>query len=388
TGQEDIVVGTSSAGRNRVEIERLIGFFINTLVLRSDLSGNRTFRELLARVREVALQAYAHQDLPFERLVEQLQPERNLAYAPFTQVMFGLQNYPNPALEMSGLTVSPLDVYSETAKVDLTLQIKDESQGLQCLFEYNTDLFDETTVTRMMSHFQTLLQGIVADAARPIGRLPLLTQAERHRLVVQWNDTKKEYPKEKRIHELFEEQVERSPDEPAVVYEERQFTYRELNSRANRLAHYLKKRGVGTEVRVAIYMERSSEMVVALLAALKAGGAYVPLDPEYPRERLEFILEDAHPAVLLTEQALAERLPDHKATAVYVDRDREAINQESNVNPAGGRIADSLAYVIYTSGSTGKPKGIAVQERQLLNYCADIIRQLNPGPGCSFAMVQ
>ena len=293
TGQTDICVGTPVANRNRSEIEGLIGFFVNTLVLRTDVSGNPTFEDILYLVREVALGAYAHQDLPFEQLVEQLQPVRSLSYTPLFQVMFALQNAPMPSLELPNLTLNPLATESATAKFDLTLSVESTEQGLVGSWEYNTDLFDAATITRMAGHFQTLLEGIVANPEQRLLDLPLLSAAERHQLLVEWNDTKADYRLDVCIHQLFEAQVERTPDAIAVVFEDQQLTYRELNSKANQLAHHLQTLGVGPEVLVSICVERSLEMVVGLLGILKAGGAYVPLDPAYPPERLAFMLEDA-----------------------------------------------------------------------------------------------
>jgi len=380
TGQEDIVVGSPIAGRTRPETEGLIGFFVNTLVLRSDLSGNPTFRQLLGRVREVALGAYTHQDLPFEKLVEELQPERNLSHTPLFQVMFALQNVPRKPLELPGLTLSPMQLGIDTAKFDLTLAMVEQDRELSCLFEYNTDLFDAATITRMGGHFKTLLEGIVANPGRRLSELPILTDAERRQLLVEWNDTKRDYPKDQRIHELFEAQVERSPEAVAVVFEDKQLTYRELNCRANQLARYLKRLGVGPEVLVGICVERSLEMVVGLLGILKAGGAYLPLDPEYPKERLAFMLKDAQVPVLLTQQQQLGRLPQHEAQVVCLDADGEAIGQESRQNPVSHVTADNLAYVIYTSGSTGTPKGVPISHRSLALHCADIKRHYELSP--------
>ena len=251
TGQEDIVVGSPIANRNRTEIEGLIGFFVNTLVLRTRLSGDPTFKELLAGVKETTLGAYAHQDLPFEKLVEELNPERNLSHSPLFQVMFALQNAPRAALEFERLSVSPMRVGGETAKFDLTVSMSEQEDGILSSFEYATDLFDEATIVRMMGHFRVLLEGIVTNPERRISELPILTETERHQLLIEWNDTKREYPKDKCIHELFEEQVEKSPDAIAVVFEEEQLSYRELNERANQVAHYLIKKGVGPDMLVA-----------------------------------------------------------------------------------------------------------------------------------------
>jgi amino acid adenylation domain-containing protein len=368
TGQDDIVVGTPVANRNRQEIERLIGFFVNTLVLRTDLSDNPTFEQLLNRVREVALQAYAHQDLPFEQLVKALHPTRDLSYTPLFQVMFGLDDALVPTVELPKLTVSSYPVEIGTAKFDLTLSMENTASGLIGEWEYNTDLFDEETIARMAGHFQTLLEGIVANPIQSISELPLLTETERHQLLVEWNNTEAEYPFDKCIHQLFEAQVERSPDAVAVVFKGEQLTYQELNAKANQLAHYLRSLGVKPEVLVGICVERSLEMVIGLLGILKAGGAYVPLDPAYPSERLAFMLEDSAVPVLLTQQRLVDRLPQHKAQLVYLDTQWEAIAQYSEENIACDVESENLAYVIYTSGSTGKPKGVTIQHQSLVNY--------------------
>ena len=389
SGQRDVAVGVPIAGRSRYEFEGLIGFFVNTLVLRTDLSGNPTFRELLNRVREVALGAYDHQDLPFEKLVEELQPERDLSRNPLFQVLFQLRNLPQQTLRLSDGHTEDFPFERNIAKFDLTLDITEAAGELRCIFDYNTDLFEASTVTRMQEHFKTLLESIVAQPDCAISELPLLTTTEQHQLLVSWNDTGEEHAKDTCIHYLFEEQAERTPEAVAVVFEDQRLTYRELNSRANQLAHYLKKRhGVGPEVLVALCVERSLEMFVALVGVLKAGGAYVPLDPEYPKERLEFMLEDSQTPILLTQQRFAERMRKYKARVICLDSDWEIIGRESEQNPVGRLITNSLAYVIYTSGSTGRPKGVAVEHKQLVNYSSSILRQLNPAPGSSFAMVQ
>ncbi len=362
TGQEDIVVGSPITNRTRSEIEGLIGFFVNTLILRIDLSGNPTFRELMDRVRKVALGAYEHQDVPFEKLVEELNPSRNLSHTPLFQVMFVLQNFPNSTLEMPGLTMDFIEVKSGTAKFDLTLSME-SADLLTASLDYNTDLFEDATISRMLGHFRTLLQGITANPEQRLSDLPILTEAERHQLLVERNNAKSDYPKDKCIHELFEAQVERSPDAVAVVFEDKKLTYRELNDRANQLAHHLRELGVRPEVLVGLCMERSLEMIVALLGILKAGGAYVPLDPTYPKERMAFMLKDIQAPVLLTQQQLIESLPEHGARVVCLDRDWKIIARKKKDNLVSTITADNLAYVIYTSGSTGKPKGVSVIHR-------------------------
>ncbi|MFN6464051.1 MAG: non-ribosomal peptide synthetase [Nostoc sp. DedVER02] len=368
TGTEDILVGSPIANRDRSEIEGLIGFFLNTLVMRTNLAGNPSFSELLGRVREMAMDAYSHQNLPFEMLVEALQPERDLSHTPLFQVMFVLQNAPiSQQLELTGLTVSPLVVKSTTTKFDLTLGMENTATGLVGTWEYNTDLFDASTIERMTGHFVTLLEGIIANPEERISQLPLLTEFEQHQLLVEWTDTQVDYPQDLCIHQLFEEQVQRTPDAVAVVFEDQQLTYQQLNSRANQLAHYLKSLGVSADMLVGICVERSIEMVVGLLGILKAGGAYLPLDPEYPTERLHFMLEDAQVSVLLTQQKLLDRLSQHQAKLVCLDTDWQLISQLSQDNLITETQATNLAYVIYTSGSTGQPKGVLIAHQGLLN---------------------
>ena len=388
TGQDDIAVGSPIAGRTRAEFEGLIGLFINTLVLRDDLSGDPKFKELMGRVRDATLAAYQHQELPFEKLVEGLRPERDPSRSPLFQVMFVLQNMPRTSLELPGLTVTPLEGDSGTAKFDLTLSMAEAAGSLRATLEYNTDLFDHGTIERMIGHFQTLLEGIVANPDQRLSELPILTEAERHQLLVEWNDTKRDYPKDKCIHELFEEQAERSPDAAAAVFEDTQLTYRELNRRANQLARYLQRFGVGPETLVGLYVKRSLEMVVGLLGILKAGGAYVPLDASYPTKRLAFMLQDAHIVVLLTQRRLVEGLSKDGVHTICLDTDWQAIARESDANPVSCAKGDNLAYVIYTSGSTGTPKGVLVEHRQILNYVKGVSDRLNLELGASFAMVQ
>ncbi len=370
TGVADILVGSPIANRDRSEIEGLIGFFVNTLVMRTNLSGDPSFCELLGRVREMAMDAYSHQDLPFEMLVEALQPERDLSHTPLFQVAFVLQNAPISQLELTGLTVSPLVVEGTTSRFDLTLSMQNTATGLVGLWEYNTDLFDGSTIERMTGHFMTLLEGIIANPEERISQLPLLTQVEQHQLLVEWNDTQVDYSQDQCIHQLFEEQVERTPDAVAVVYENQHITYRELNAKANQLAHYLQTLGVGPDVLVGLCVERSLETIVGILGILKVGGAYVPLDPDYPTERLQFILEDAQLSGLLTQQQLVKSLPKHQARVICLDTDWEKISQECESNPSYTTTSDNLAYVIYTSGSTGKPKGVLVNHSNVVRLFA------------------
>ena len=290
-------------------------------------------------------------------------------------------------LELAGLTLTDLEVDSGTAKFDLTLNLTETELGLHGYLEYNTDLFDAATIDRMLGHFQTLLEGVVDNPDQPLSVLPLLTAGERRQLLVEWNDTQADYPQDRCIHQLFEAQVERTPDAVAVVFEDDQLTYRELNRRANQLGHYLRTLGVGPEVLVGICVERSLDMVVGLLGVLKAGGAYVPLDPAYPKERLAFMLEDTHASVLLAQQRLLECLPKHNAKNLGLDCDWEIIAQESKENPDSRVTAKNLAYVIYTSGSEGSPKGVAQEHQQLLNYLNGILERLELPANASFATV-
>ncbi|NJO96593.1 MAG: amino acid adenylation domain-containing protein [Pleurocapsa sp. CRU_1_2] len=367
SGQTDIVIGSPIANRNRSEIESLIGFFVNTLVLRSNLADNPSIQELLAQVRETTLKAYEHQDVPFEKLVEVLQPQRSLSHSPLFQVMFVLQNTPMEEMELAGVTLTQLERKSTVAQFDLTLSVTETEAGLEGFWEYNTDLFEGSTIERMSKHFQTLLEAIANNPQQRVSELPLLTQPERHQLLVEWNETERNYPKDKCLHQLFEEQVEKTPDAVAVVFEEQQLTYRELNNRANQLAHYLKSLGVKPETLVGICIERSVEMVVGLLGILKAGGAYVPLDPHYPQERLSYMLADSRVEVLLSQSSLLPSLPEHQAKVVCLDTDWSLIEPYSLNNLEVEVSQKNLAYVIYTSGSTGKPKGVMNAHQGIVN---------------------
>jgi amino acid adenylation domain-containing protein len=364
---EDILVGTPVANRIRMETEPLIGCFINTLVLRTDLSGNPRFRELLARVRKVTLEAQVHQELPFEQVVRELQPDRALSHNPLFQVLFVFQESTLQALELPDITVKFMLADSGIAKFDLTVLVEDSEQGLTGAIEYNTDLFRADTITRMLEHFRTLLTSIAANPDKRLSELQVLTDAEQHQLLVEWNDTKTDYSQDKCIHQLFEAQVERTPDTVAVVFEDQQLTYRELNQRANQLAHHLQQLGVKPDVLVGICVERSLDMVVGLLGILKAGGAYVPLDPAYPKERLAFMLEDAQVLVLVTQQRLVEMLPPYQAKVICLDKDWDAIAVHHQSNPSSEVTTDNLVYVIYTSGSTGTPKGAMNTHQGLCN---------------------
>ena len=371
TASEDIVVGTVIAGRNLTETESLIGFFVNNLVLRGDLSGDPSFRTLLGRTRETVLGAYAHQDLPFEKLVEVLRPERDASHSPIFQVMFVLQNAPGQAAQLPGLEVTPILLPEyRISKFDLTLSTKVVEGHLRTAIEYNTDLFDAGTIERMLGHYGTILEGIAASIDRPLSDLPLLTNVERQRILVDWNRPEAAYPKDRRLHELIEAQVKRTPEAAAAAFGGQQLTYGELDARSNQLARHLQRLGVGPGKAVGVCVERSLEMVVELLGILKAGGACVPLDPEYPKERLAFMLEDTAASVLLTQADLAETLPG-TARVIRLDADWPAVATESDATTGNAASAEDPAYIIYTSGSTGRPKGVVVGHGPLAEHCLE-----------------
>ncbi|HXO21370.1 MAG TPA: amino acid adenylation domain-containing protein, partial [Thermoanaerobaculia bacterium] len=373
----DVVVGTPIANRTRAETEGLIGFFVNTLALRADLSGDPGFGALLARTKELTLAAYAHQDLPFEKLVEELKPERALSYSPLVQVMLILQNAPLPAPPAGELELSLFEVAGEGAKFDLTLALIESGEtggGMRGQVEYNRDLFDAATPLRLLGHFEALLRQAAADPARPLAEIDLLGAAERRQTLGEWNDTASDFPRDKTIHQLFAAQARATPAATALVCGDLSLTYRQLDARANRLARHLASLGVGPEVRVGLCLNRSLEAVVAILGILKAGGAYVPLDPAYPRDRLAFMLEDAAAPVVVTVASQVATLPDLAARGVRVvvlDREAEAIGREIARAPASGAAAANLAYVMYTSGSTGTPKGVAVTHRAVVRLVKD-----------------
>jgi amino acid adenylation domain-containing protein len=367
TGQEDVVVGTPIANRNRVEVENLIGFFVNTLVLRTRLASDLTFAQLLGRVREVTLGAFAHQDVPFEKLVEELQPERDTSRTPLFQVMFSLQNAPMPSRQLGDVVMRLTDDESRSAQFDLTIDLMERDDAILCALEFNTDLFDHATAERMLGHYLRLLEEVAADPYRPLLGLPVLTEREREQLLVTWNNTARDYPRDKCIHELFEEQAETRGGGVALTLDGEQVTYADLNRRANQLAHYLRARGAGPEARVGLLLERSAGMAVALLGVLKAGGAYVAFDPLYPPERLRQMMEDAGVSLLVSTRRLSDKLPGHSARVVLLDDEWPRIAEESVENPARITNADNLAYLVYTSGTTGRPKGILIQHRSLVN---------------------
>ena len=366
-GQDQVIVGTPIANRNRIDIENLIGFFVNTLVLRTDVSENPRFHKFLKQIREVTLGAFAHQDVPFEKLVEELKSERDMSRTPLFQVMFSLQNSPMPELKLGEVTMTLLQDDSTTAPFDLTLDITERAHALDCLLEYSTELFDRSTAQRILNHFTNLLESIVANPHQRLRELPLLNAAEREQILVDWNNTASAHDCNTTVHQLFEAQAVSTPNAVAVVFGDQPVTYGELNKRANRLAHYLKELGVGPETRVGILLERSVEMPVALLAILKAGGAYVAFDPTYPPERLRYMFEDSGVALLLTEQRVMANQPDLGVRSILLDAEADSIAQREAQNVKRDTDSRNIVYLVYTSGSTGRPKGILIEHRSLVN---------------------
>ena len=374
-GQEEIVIGSPIANRNHTEIEELIGFFANMLVLRTDFSHNPTFRELLQRVREVALAAYEHQDIPFEKLVEELQPERDLSRTPLFQIVFALQNAPMPPFKLPNLTLNSLPIDKGTAAYDLNVAMWRNEQTLHGRIEYNTDLFEDETITRFANHFQHLLQAVVANPNIPVANLAILSPAEEAQLAA-WNSTQADYPHTYCLHHLFERQVEETPQATAVTSAGKTLTYAELNHHANQLAHYLQQLGVGPETLVGLCVERSPEMLVGLLGILKAGGAYLPLDPAFPMDRLTYMVEDVQLSIILTQQTLIdqEQVAFSNCQLIPLDTHQEIANYATD-NPTSPVTPDHLAYTIYTSGSTGRPKGVQIVHRTVVNFLHDMRQQ-------------
>ncbi|MEM8530663.1 MAG: amino acid adenylation domain-containing protein [Chloroflexota bacterium] len=396
THQTDILVGSPSSGRHRAEIADVVGYFVNPIVLRANLSGNPTFTQFLEQVQHTVLQALAHQDFPLPLLVERLRPERHASHSPLFQVMFVLQKAhlldaqgltpfvlreAGAQMELGGLLIESVALRQRVAQFDLVLTMTEMDDGFGASFEYNTDLFDPTTIERMAGHFKSLIEGIVYNPAQSINDISLLTQAECRAVIVEWNATTIIYPKNLLAHQLIMEQAIRTPAAPAVVHTDHTMSYATLDHRANQLAHYLKALGVAPEVRVGIYMDRSSELVVALLGVLKAGGAYVPLDPTYPQERLTFMVTNAQIQVLLTISSLCTQLPSTTAPVVYLDQNWADIDQYPTTLPTNTATSDNLAYIIYTSGSTGVPKGVMVSHRGLANYLQWAVNTYGVCPG-------
>ena len=387
TNQNDIVVGSPIAGRNRSEIEGLIGFFVNTLVLRTNLGDNPTIHDLLQQVKQTTLDAYDHQDLPFEKLVEELQSERSLSHTPLFQVLFNYHNAPRTSLLLPDLRVERVQIQSETAKFDLSLAISETAEGIRAVFNYNTDLFDLSTIERMAGHFETLLTGMVANLQQRITDLPLLTQAEQE-TIHEWHGFNAEYLQFEATHRLFEAQVAKTPKNTAVSFEGQSYSYQELNQRANQLAHHLVGLGVKPDSRVGLFIERSLDILVAMLAVNKAGGAYVPIDPIYPPERIQFMLEDVQASILLTQAELMAELPELPGIEkIPLDSEWDTIATQPNENLTVTVDPKNLMYVLFTSGSTGQPKGVAVEHRNFLNYIHGLIKRLDVPTGLSYAIV-
>jgi amino acid adenylation domain-containing protein/natural product biosynthesis luciferase-like monooxygenase protein len=383
SGQDDLVIGSPVAGRTRTELEPLIGFFLNTLALRIRLDGAASVSDLLMQVKQIAVAAQAHQDLPFEQLVDALNPVRSLAHSPLFQTMFAWQNAPEPRLSFPGLEIQPLTSSQVTARFDLFLSLAENGPLIDGCIEYASSLFDRSTLVRYVKHWQVMLAAMAADDAQPIAGLPLLTEPQRRKLLVDWNDTQAAYPRDRCLHHVFEAQAEQSPDAVAVRQGAESLTYAELNARANRLAHHLIVLGVVPDTRVAIAMRRRPAMLVGLLAILKAGGAYVPIDPAYPAPRLAYLLADAAPQVLLTEASLAQDWTAHPNAPriVHLDTDVRLWSQQPVHNPRAPVTAHDLAYVMYTSGSTGEPKGVMVNHRSVVNLLWSIRRMIDMHPG-------
>ena len=391
--QDDVVVGTDVANRNRVETESLIGFFINQLVLRTDLSANPTFERLLASVRETTLGAYAHQDVPFEKLVEELQPERDLGRSPLFQVKLVLQNASAApdAVHLPGLKLVPFHASTHSIKLAINLMLHESAAAVSGSLKYATDLFDEQTARRLADHFHCLIESATASPSRRVFELEMASASERMQILTEWNQAGYEVVVDLTIHEMFEQQAGLRPDAVAVVYEQEQISYGGLNEQANRLAHQLLELGVGPELRVALWMERGLELVVGLLGVLKAGAAYVPLDVEQPSERVAQVLEDSQSVVVLTQQRLRGRLPASWAMVIELDTQIGGDGWERIDLPASNPYQEvaqqGLAYVIYTSGTTGRPKGVAVEHRQVVNYVEAIAERLRLEQGWRMALV-
>jgi amino acid adenylation domain-containing protein/non-ribosomal peptide synthase protein (TIGR01720 family) len=394
TNQQDILVGSPMRGRWGKEFKEIVGYFVNPIVLRVSVKENATFNELLAQVSKTVREAQKHQDYPFSLLTQRLQQQRDPSRPPLYQVSFTWQAQRwcktienSRHVQEQVLQMEPYLIGQRGAHLDLSLMVRETQGDLELCWQYNTDLFEATTITCMARHFVTLLEGIAANPIQQISQLPLLSEIEQQQLLVEWNNTQADYPQDKCIHQLFEEQVARTPDAVAVVYENQQLTYQQLNGRANQLAHYLQTLGVGPDVLVGLCVERSLHTIVGLLGILKAGGAYLPLDPEYPQERLSFMLADTQAKVLLTQHPLAEKLGKHEIPVIYLDSDWHSIAQLDEKNLENTTTPKNLVYVIFTSGSTGRAKGVAIEHKQLLNYLHGIQEKLFWERGGKFALV-
>jgi amino acid adenylation domain-containing protein/non-ribosomal peptide synthase protein (TIGR01720 family) len=381
SGQSDICVGAPVAGRQHTELEGLIGFFINTLVMRNDLSGEPDFSECLARIKRTALEAFAHQDLPFEKLVDEIHPVRDMSHAPLFQVAFILQNTPwDNGAELHDLKISPIEIDYGVAKFDLSLVMAERREGLLVHFEYNTDLFDRSTIERLTNHFETLLLAIVSDPQQPVATMPLLSANERQQILYEWNDTQAPYADDTYIHTLIEQRAAAQPDAPAILFQDTVVSFGELNERANQIAHYLINEGAVPGSIIGLCLERSVDLVAGLLGILKSGAAYVPLDPKYPSERLQWMLEDSAAALIVTHSNLLAQLPEHSARNICLDLDWPVISRCGSANPECRASEHTLAYVIYTSGSTGKPKGVMIEHQGVCNLADAQARCFGLGP--------
>ncbi len=385
--QSDVAIGTDVANRNLTAIESLIGFFINQLVLRCRLDPRDGFERLLKQAREVTLGAYEHQDLPFEKLVDELSPRRDMSRAPLFQVKLVLHNTPREQLSLASLRLEGFGLEHKKIKLDLNLMFEERADQLMGALNYSTDLFDLRTAQAMVEHLRVLLAAAVADPKQPVGQLPLMSQEEREQVLYGWNDTRQEYGEAQCVQEMFEQQVRKTPGGVAVVYEGEMMSYEELNRRANQLGHYLRRLGVEAEVRVALSLPRGLSMIVGLLGVVKAGGTYVPLDLTCPPQRLANMLEDSGAAVVLTEEPIRKTLPAHWAQTICLDRDWPEIAAESADDLPLTTLPEDLLYVIYTSGSTGKPKGVAVEQRQMYHYVSSIVSRLGLRQGMKMALV-
>ncbi len=370
SGEKHITVGVPHANRRQSEFKDVMGCFINILPISVDFTDNPDCREVLSRVRKAMFGAHWHQEVTFEIMVEELKLKRDLSYNPIYQ--FGFTFYPPGALELEGLAVEPLKIHNRSSKLDMFAEMWETREAMRALVEYNTDIFDKTTIERFIGNYQKLLESIIEDPEKPVSSLPILTGPEKKQLLQEWNSTKVAYPENSGLHQLFESQVEQTPNSTAIVFENQELTYQELNQRANKIAHYLRKLGVGPEVLVGVFIDRSIEMMVGLLGILKAGGAYVPLDPDFPKQRIAYMIEHSEVLVILTQNKLAMELPETQAKVISLDKKWAEISQESDGTPETGVKPENLAYVMYTSGSTGLPKGVQVHHQAVVNFISSM----------------